>query len=144
MVEVQTRARAKDKELVVARGVIHEQPAIEPEDLPEEIRASVGRRLTLKLPFRFDEASPEEETYRFAIHAAVGGMERADEARFKDRWGVTDAGMGFVSVVFDNLPAGTHEVSVDCVAEYGVGKWGSHDEAVYTAKETVTFTLSVA
>lgn len=121
------RTKTEPASVVVADSKIEGKVIMEVAP-PRTVELSVGQELLLNHAFSLDEASPEQEEYRFALEARVGNVrKRPLLRRFGDKWGLPDAERGVLtqSVSFDT--PGTHTVAFEVFAEYLKYDWKTHE-----------------
>lgn len=92
---------------------------------PATVRLRLGQALHLKLTYRLQESSREQEEYRFELVSRLGD-ERQDPAvaHWGDTWGYPEDIGGYVRQVYIPRKAGTHELVWQAIAEYSVRGWG--------------------
>lgn len=129
-------------EIIVAKALIRGKPEIRAV-APAEVKVRPGQTIRLKLIYEFEEAASKKETYRFELESRLGTRDAPlASAEFGDRWGLPDAGFGFVEQDHRVEQSSEHDLSFSARARYGVSEWGGDPQAMPVV-ETVTGKIRV-
>ena len=121
------KTKLQPSSVIVAESTIQGSVAMELAP-PKTIELRAGQELHVHHVFKLNEASPEQEEYRFALEIRVGNVrKRPLLRRFGDRWGLPDSVQGTLTQTHRFDTPGTHTVTYEAFAEYCKFEWKTHE-----------------